>query len=259
MRHYAVPVSVLSLIASIALSAQNAAPTFEIVSIKRNLDPTGPRGMRTTPSGEFITRGGTIYGIVKFVEPRVTGEVRGLPDWAMRDRYDVQVKTAIGSPVASEALPMWQAMFADRFKMIWHVETQRGQAYRLVKARDDGRLGAGLMRSTLDCGAPTASTSSAERTLVNAGTRCGMATGNGVIRSGGVTLQLLAQVLRPFAGAEVTDGTNLEGLYAVELTFSPAGVASGPPQDRAVDVPPDLFSAVQQQLGLRLESIPTEV
>ncbi len=78
--------------------------------------------------------------------------------------------------------------------------------------------------------------------------------GPGVIVSGSVTLVQLARSMSGLAGGEIEDRTGLMGSYAVELTFSlqrSGGAARNP--DASVNDAPDFFTAVQEQLGLKVQ------
>ena len=77
---------------------------------------------------------------------------------------------------------------------------------------------------------------------------CSMTMGPSAIRGGGLTLPFLANAMTGFAGRMVVDRTGLEGPFDFELRFAPAG--GQPP----IDDRPSIFTAVQEQLGLKLEA-----
>jgi uncharacterized protein (TIGR03435 family) len=224
---------------------------FDVVSIKRNTT-NGSGGGRTMPDGtEFITNL-PIRNFIAQASPVLTREVIGLPDWATVERYDVTVKPPAGSTPEQRA-QMWRAMFAERMHLVGHVEQHERDAFRLVLARSDGRLGPDLKRSTLDCTPrPLASPSPALQrppSLQERQSRCGVTMSGPSIVSGGTTIDQLARFLYGFAGGDVENDTGLDGFYALSLTFSRI---RGAPLDTNSDDQPDIFSALQEQLGLKL-------
>ena len=119
---------------------------------------------------------------------------------------------------------MWRAMFADRMKLVAHVEQREKDSYALVLARSDGRLGPELKPSTLDCTPnPNATPPAPSQTLPSLPerqNRCGVSMSPGLIVSGGVTLDQFARNISGMAGGEVDNRTGLAGLYSVKMTFS---------------------------------------
>ena len=202
---------------------------FDVVSIKRvdELRPGG--GMRTLPDGTFMMMNQPLGTLVNMVSPVLVTprEIVGMPDWMMRDRYDVTVKPPAGltREQLRNAMPeMWRAMFADRMKLVWHVEQHQKDAYALILARSDGRLGPDLKPSTLDC-TPRPDTApptlpQAVPSLQERQNRCGMSMSRGLIVSGSVTLDQLARSVSGPAGGEIENRTGLTGTYSVKLTFS---------------------------------------
>ena len=213
--------------------------------------------MRILPDGTFMMTNQPLDVLINLASPvPVTlRDIVGIPDWMMRERYDVTAKPPAGwtREQLGQAMPaMWRAIFADRMKLVAHVEQREKDANVLVLARSDGRLGPGLAPSTLDCTPrPDAAPQTLPQTvpsLQERRNRCGMSMGRGVIVSGSVTLVELARSMSGLAGGEIEDRTGLKGAYSVELTFSlqRSGGAS-------VNDAPDFFTAVQEQLGLKLQ------
>ena len=131
-------------------------PTFDVVSIKRVNELRQTGGMRTFPDGTFMMMNQPIGTLLNQASPvPVTPrDITGGPDWLWRELYDVTVKPPEGLTRAqlTEMMPlMWRAMFADRMKLVAHIEQREKDAYALVLARSDGRLGPELKPSTIDC------------------------------------------------------------------------------------------------------------
>jgi uncharacterized protein (TIGR03435 family) len=269
------PLVTTSLILSIALiaistpffarvSAQAPAPAeFDVVSIK-HIDERRPGGgMRTLPDGTFMMTNqelGSLIGAASPV-PVTPRDIAGMPDWMMRERYDVTAKPPTGltrEQLRTMMPAMWRAMFADRMKLVAHVEQREKDAYALVLARSDGRLGPELKPSTLDCTpGPNATPPTPPQTLPSLQerqNRCGMSMSPGLIVSGSATLDQFARSLGGLAGGDTENRTGLTGSYSVKLTFSLQRSASASLSSNAsVDDAPDIFTAVQEQLGLKLQ------
>ncbi|PYR48456.1 MAG: hypothetical protein DMF95_14320 [Acidobacteria bacterium] len=164
---------------------------------------------------------------------------------------------------------MIRALLAERFKLTVHNETRDLPIYALVTARSDGRLGPDLHRSETDCAAQMAAArgrgAPAAPPQSGAPMPCGIRIGMGNIAVGGATLSQVASNLSMFVGRVVQDRTGLTGAFDVNLTWTPDQMpqrAPGTPADQplrvnGVDIDPNgpsIFTAVQEQLGLKLDS-----
>jgi uncharacterized protein (TIGR03435 family) len=227
---------------------------FDVASIKRNTTPLGAGGgLGIRPDGTFIMTNQPIQSIILNASPVPVREVVGVPDWVNTERYDVTVKPPVGS-TREQWSQMWQALFADRMKLVAHVERRERTTFALVLARGDGRLGSQLQPSTLDCSSrpgPSAPPPQAATSANDVRNRCGMTMNATSIMSGSITMDRLAQSLGGLAGGLVNNGTGLQGTYALTLTFSRTRGA-GAPNAGALDDPPEIFTALQEQLGLKL-------
>jgi uncharacterized protein (TIGR03435 family) len=155
-------------------------------------------------------------------------EIIGGPDWLVVDRWDILAAAAPGNPDAPWQL-MLKSLLAERFELRAHVELRERPTYRLVFARRDKRLGTDVHDTSckiddLDCGRTSANTSG-----IKSGTITGI----------GRTMVELGTSLSPYAERRVFDQTGLEGRWDYQLQWSE-------------DV--SIFTAVQEQLGLKLES-----
>jgi uncharacterized protein (TIGR03435 family) len=250
------------LTASVALVAQDSPPRaeFDVVSIKPNTSGTRGGSSRTLPDGTQVLINQPIGALILATSPVQTREVIGVPDWVTFERYDVTLKPPSGAMTPTQRREMMQAMFADRMKLVAHIEQRERDVYSMVLAHTDGRLGPELKKSSLDCGPrpagsppPPPSGPPSEKEFAN---RCGMMMGRGVLVSGGMPMNNLAGSLYGFVGGEVTNDTGLEGFYALTLKFSPQRNAVAPPDPVSpIVVPddaPDIFTALEEQLGLKL-------
>jgi uncharacterized protein (TIGR03435 family) len=238
------------------LAAQDLAQ-FEVVSIKRHVTLEANGGIRTLPDGTMIMINQPIASLIRGAAPTPVREVIGAPDWVNRERYDVTTKPPAGATPAQRQ-EMTRRMFADRMKLVAHVEQRERDTFALVLARSDGRLGPNLKPSTLDCSPrppnPGAPLPPPPTDIRNS---CGMMMSQTSIVSGGITMDRLVVSLGGLAGGLVNDRTGLQGPYALELNYSSDGLGAN--GDRpASDLPP-FVTALQEQLGLKLQPEKTMV
>ena len=266
------PLLILIAVTGLPPAAQQPAAAFEVASIKRNLDPRPARigTMRDTPKGEIRVVAVLARLLVLLAYPldAAPAEVVGVPSWANSERYDVTVK---GMPDATpdQVTQMWRTLLADRMKLAAHYEPREVRGYHLVVARSDGKLGPDLKPSTLDCpvadppqrAAPlpqelndairpgNAVTKETERLLMS---QCRWTIGVGNTEyAGGANMSALVGALRRGGIREpIEDHTGLEGLYAFKLTFLRQTLS---PQTTDTGNAPSIFTAIQEQLGLKLE------
>jgi uncharacterized protein (TIGR03435 family) len=193
-------------------------------------------------------------------------QIVGGPKWLFDDRFDVK---GTGTAAGGDG-PMFdklKSMLRDRFKLVTHFETREQPMYALVLARSDGRLGEKMTSSTTDC-TPTGPNGRGRGQVAPPAPgerpKCGFMIGPGRINVGGQTMASFAQTLSRFVGGIVVDRTGLTGTYDVELTYAPdPGISFAgrdlPPQPGgqlpvANGDAPSIFSAVQEQLGLKLDA-----
>jgi uncharacterized protein (TIGR03435 family) len=146
---------------------------------------------------------------------------------------------------------MLRTLLAERFKFKGHYETREAPIYHLVLANADGRLGPDMKKLDVDCAARSAARARGEALpelapLPNRMVPCGMSMGGGQLVSGGMTMERLAGSIQGGTGRVIVDKTGLAGDYAFTLTYTSK---PGPDSDR-----PSIFTALPEQLGLKLES-----
>jgi uncharacterized protein (TIGR03435 family) len=267
-------VSSLCVLAALGVTSAAQAPLeFEVASIKRNTTNTFASGPPPNPaSGQVSMTNVPVQTIVLRAYPlqTVPAQVVGLPDWARSENYDVIAKGKPGA-TADEQQQMWKALLAERMKLAAHYETRELPGYNLVFARSDKRLGPDLNPSTLDCtkppgplnlsGQPDQKTVEA-MAMSRCGTLMSMSSTSQGILTGGITSAALARLISSAAGRPVIDRTGLEGYYSMRIRFARDGAVLAPPGVQSptpTDEVPSLFTAVQDQLGLKLESATVQV
>jgi uncharacterized protein (TIGR03435 family) len=247
-----VPLSGARLAAQTPAEASGAQ--FDVVSIKRSPNDAGGGGIRSLPDGTMIMTNHPIRSIILSASPVPAREVEGLPDWVDRERYDVTLKPPVG-PGRQQRREMMRNMFAERMMFEAHVEERERDVFALVLARSDGRLGPELKPSTLDCGPrPPGSPPPPPPTFTAAEAQgvCGGLVGQGAIVSGGLLLDSFVINISGAAGRQVVNRTGLQGFYALTLRWAvprPPGATDAPVDDNY----PDFFTALQEQLGLKLQ------
>jgi len=227
--------------------ADVAKPTFDVVSIKPNKSGEGNTRWGRHPGGGWFMVNMAAGFVIRTAYPTKIDELVGAPDWAMSDRFDVDARATFVPTVEQERL-MLRALLADRFKLAAHYETQERPIFNLVMARADGRLGPQLRRIEIDCATykrPSPSAGMAQPNVKDAPT-CGYRMSGGSttlsIVSGGRSMQALSDSISNYAGRPIFDKTGLIGYYAFTLEFMGG--------DNGVSI----FTALQEQLGLKLEA-----
>lgn len=247
-----------------------APPSFTVASVKPSAPTTGgvvrmSAGPR--PGGQWLASNVPLAFMLMNAYPDFSrpGQIVGGPEWIRTQAFDVNAK-ADNNPTADVINAMVKQLLADRFKLRVHTESRDVDVYALVLARPDGRLGPNIKKAAVDCvaraeelkraraaGAPLSPPAPPQP-----GQRpeCGMtSTGsNGVQRVliGGNPIGAVAMAIQSSVGRQVVDGTGLTGAFDIDLEFSGAGqLATNADQPSAL---PSVFTALQEQLGLKLES-----
>jgi uncharacterized protein (TIGR03435 family) len=193
----------------------------------------------------------------------VPAEMVGLPDWARREYYDVKTTSTLTNATAADRAAMIRAMLEDRCKLAVHLEQREHDVYELVLARKDGRLGSGLAKSDTDCSQPVAPQLSRPDlnappppcTLRMTGAEIRKPGGEpGDVLEGEAPLDRLADALRMTnPGRPVVDKTGLTGSYRVALYFRLRATLRPPNVPLSPEDSPSVFTALQEQLGLKLQ------
>jgi uncharacterized protein (TIGR03435 family) len=256
MRRFILSVLLLSI--STALLARQT-PAFEIASVKPNNSGDSRVFNHNEPPGRFrVTNFPVLLLIMQAYQLQDT-QIVGGPAWIKSDRFDIVAKGPEDVPPLQLGRmgpmnDMMQHLLADRFQLVVHRETRDLPVFNLVLARSDGRLGPQLKVSTANCQALMAGRDRPPSSSVAAA--CGFGQGPGIIKGGGFPLPQLAAALSNAVGRNVVDKTGLTGNYDVDLTYRPDQIPLNlPPGLPKIDPNgPSVYTALQEQLGLRLDS-----
>ena len=244
----------VSIVAYGFIAAQTA-PQFEVASVKRNMSGA-PSSSATTaviailPNGEFRVSNETLAAMIPYVFRVRNDQVQGVEGWMQRDRFDIVARSGTSTD-REQILLMAQSLLQERFRLMVRRDQHEENTYVLTLARTDGKLEGGLQRADEnDCIVrrkageiilPKRSTAPMPPNASRAAGRC-KAIG-----------ELAADLARTFK-TTVSDKTGLSGLWDYEFIFekTTGPATSTDPSSQSVLLP-SLFSALQQQLGLRLE------
>jgi uncharacterized protein (TIGR03435 family) len=197
-------------------------------------------------------------------------EISGGPAWIETDGYDITAKAADSSIGIEQLRPMLQKLLEDRFKLGVHRETKDLPVYTLLAGKNGPKLPEAKEGGCTPFNANTPPPPPAPGQLPPM--PCGgFIMGPNLLQGGKITMLQLTNALTNILGRPVIDKTGYTGTFDVKLSFSPEGTAMagrggfGPPPGTGdgtnADTPPSIFTVVQEQLGLKLESqkAPTEV
>ena len=230
--------------------ATTELPRFEVASVKVNASNDNIILIQSAGS-RFSARGFTAADLIRHAYRVQEFQTAGGPDWMNAVRFDVVGTYPEGLTRTGETERlMVRALLEDRFGLAVHKETRERPVFALVVATA-GTLGPQLRRSAADCSKPNPD--------------CSGWVGPGYIRQRGKTM---ANIANEFSKLTVTgsslnrlvvDRTGLEGRFDMDLQFTPEFIPPMPAQ-RPEWLPeidrngPSIFTAVQEQLGLKLDS-----
>jgi len=249
------------VIAAGAVGAQapaSASPTtFEVASVKPN--KSGETRIRfETPPGRLTALNVPLRFVIRQAYRLPESRIAGGPSWLDTDRFDI-LATAAGGAATSESIrQMLRTLLTDRFGLALHLETREMPTYVLALARSDGKLGPNLRRSSADCSGQTPR-------VANGRVQCGLMVSQGPasasLRGGGTAPAELVRMLGDFLDRPLVDRTGLAGAFDLELQFTAdrgavpaAGVPGGLTTAAAPDEIPSVFTALREQLGLKLDA-----
>jgi bla regulator protein blaR1 len=242
------------------LSAQlPASPAFEVASIKPNKsgDPNGSTNFQT--GGRYTARNMAVRALIREAYRLQGFQIVGGPDWIASDRFDILAKAESDLPNSPDGPPqtmflMLRRLLAERFKLAVHNETRELPVYALVMARSDEKMGPQLRQPAIDCSTFDFRNSP---TPPPGGFCGGIQSGPGRFIGKGATMRQLALNLSPRVARIVIDKTGLNRAFDFDLEWTSLPVTSDAPATAGpapADLGPSIFTALQEQLGLKLDS-----
>ena len=221
--------------------AADANPAFAVATIKPSKPDSDGRG--TFIEGRhYATLNTTLSYLIQFAYGFHARQIVGGPDWLDRDKFDISaVPEGEGQPNDAQWRVMVQKLLADRFALRFHRSTRELSVYRLIVVSGGPKL-------TASGADPNAI---ADLTFGRVGGMIGRPAKNATMDD------FLHVMQRNMVDRPIVDRTGLAGKYTFTLTFTPSeyqgGMVGGGLPAPGENAPPELFTAMEQQLGLKLE------
>lgn len=211
--------------------AQTSGAAFEVATIKPAApSPDGHTHINYPPDDRFSAINITLLALMQWAYDVPQKQILDGPSWLSTTRFDIEAKVDPGEIKALNSQQitdlkrhMLQALFAERFHLKLHQETRTLPAYDLVLAKGGAKL----------------------QPSQSKGKSIGF--GNSHFNGEGLTTEQIAEELSHIAGRVVVDRTKLADRYDFKLQWTPD---DAPVTDNSA---PSLFTAIQEQLGLKLE------
>ena len=227
-----------------AVIGQTTAPAkYEVSSIKPNSDSDVSYRFRIEPDGTLYATGITLRRLMMTAYNVQGFRFIGGPRWMCAERWDVQAKPGPAALNTKEIRPMLRALLEDRFQLRVHSETRSMPIYELKVAPKGPKL----------------------HRVEDSNTKLDIRTGNGLIRFTKATVSTFASQLSYALDRPVLDKTGISGEFSFALEWTPfpgedgGPTTSGLPPGAAEQLAsspggPSIFTAIEEQLGLRLKS-----
>jgi uncharacterized protein (TIGR03435 family) len=226
----------LTLLATQCMDAQTSAPAFDVATVKpAALSSDGHTHINYPPDGRFSAANITLLNLMQWAYSIPEKQILDGPPWLASTRFDIQAKFDPADDGQSKRLAsdpdnelkrsMVQALLAERFHLKLHRETRSLPAYDLILAKSGSRL------------QPSQSN----------GKSIGI--GPTHFNGQGLTMPIITEELSKITGRVVVDQTGLTGRYDLKLQWTPDDAAT-----TAASNTPTLFTAIEEQLGLKLKS-----
>ena len=248
------------VIAQVHGQSPQASPTFEVATVRQTTGVSDAARISGPTPGRFTITNVPLVFILHHAYRAMAHQIVGAPDWVGTTAYDITATYPAGTtPTDADTRLMLQQLLEERFRLKVRREKREMPVYRLVMARSDKRLGPQLVPSDVDCEQWLAE----KRPQVGAGgpspvpggrrPACMMsASRKGFLTGGTRTIAQLMATLQPFVGRPVIDATGLSGTFDMDVIWTESTDPSRP-QATGADPGASLFTALQEQLGLRLE------
>jgi uncharacterized protein (TIGR03435 family) len=222
-----VAAALLSL--TIITAAQNQPLAFEVASIKPSkANANGSSGINSR-NGRIDASNVTLKRCIMGAYEVGPNQIIGGPDWLDSERFEITAKAE--EPVGVSVLnKMLQTLLTDRFKLVLHRETKQIDAYILESRNEAARIEKGDGK-----GATTNN-------------------GRGNIVAMNATMDRFAEILSRQMDRPVVNHTGYEGVFNLTLKWTPESTGTAKPDNGAAIEGPSIFTAIQEQLGLRLRA-----
>lgn len=272
-------VAVVAVTGSISVSTQSVQsdatsvpdrPEFEVASVRPVLKDTPRRGLiddfadaqvaksvlAQAQKGRFRTPRFSVHTLIQLAYDVKGFQIDGGPSWVRSDRFEIEATTA-GPASAGEVRGMFRSLLADRFRLMVRLEARTMLVYELVAARGglkitplkDGEcitLNEKMGPIPMDLSKPTYICGGVRRKVVTLPPER-----MDRIEAGGIAMSWLVDMLSDDVGRTVIDRTGFTERFNLLLDFAPHGDL---PVNSGVSSGPTIFTAIEEQLGLRLRA-----
>jgi uncharacterized protein (TIGR03435 family) len=231
-----------------ALLGKDVPLEFIVSTIKPAPDTNIPSGTYGIGSSNYQAHGASLIYLLTFGFNMHPKQFVGLPAWATSDRYEVNAKLPEGGrPTDAQLRTMVQNLVKDRFAITFHIEKRELSAYT-INVGKGGLAGIKMTRSE-------------SQGTNSGGTFQGSVPGTGVMTMGNATMTDMASLMqRVMLDRPVVDQSGLTGRYNIALKWAPddtqfiqMNLRLAPPPGADPDPLPNLATAFQEQLGMKLE------
>jgi uncharacterized protein (TIGR03435 family) len=217
-------------VASISIVAGAQTPKeFDVASIRLNKSGGESFNVSTSAGGRLIVKNITVNRLIQLAFDVRLPQVSAAPAWTEAERYDIAAKADTPERPALKDLNRWcQALLVSRFSLTFHWTTKELPGYLLVVAKGGPKL-----QPNADAPGPEISY------------------GKGWIETSKTSVAEFASVLARSLEGNVVDNTGIKDVFDFKLRWTPDPLAAEPTVD---PLGPSIFTALQEQCGLRAES-----
>lgn len=227
---------IAALLIAPTLFAQAAASNFEVASVKLSAPNQRGYGIVPEPGGGLKVRNAPLATVIAEAYGIQAFQLAGVPGWANSARYDIDARAADPQATGRQIRQMLEGLLAERFHLSIHRETKDLPLYSLVVAKGGPKLSPAqdLSRHGVD-----------------------FRDGGLILLGHAATMEEVAEALSFRVQRPVTDRTGLDGRYDFRVEFTPDESIPRFGEEKPASGDPDgssLFTALQEQIGLRLQS-----
>ena len=212
---------------SLGAVAAHAEERFEVAAIRPNASGSPNTQINLPNGGRLIIVNATLKTLIRNAYGILGFQLAGGPPWLDGDKFDINAKTGDSQAITSDRLkPLLQNLLADRFQLKVHWQGKDGPVYALVAEKTGPKF-------SRAAGGP------------DRGMNTSKGPGKVHMKGSGVPMSELSSNLANQLGRFVVDQTGLDGEYDFVLDWDPDQLADS--------TGPSLFTALHEQLGLKLE------
>ena len=251
-RSFSVPGLILSALVCVSAGAQSAIPVYDAVTIKPDKSGSG-NTMINTKGDTYQASNITLKMLLVQAYGIRSGLITGLPPWAESAHFDVNAKIldydaeTMKNLTPTQRHAMVAALLVERFHVKVHTEVKTLPVYELVVAKDGPKITPREPAPAVDPDHPAAPPQPG--TPGRGGMNTHSTNGAMDLTANAVKLENLVLTLSNQLDRNVIDKTGLTGEYDLHMKWT----LENAPQPLADDAPPTLFTAIQEQLGLKLQ------